>query len=97
LGFLQSFKGVCEHLRTPRDYHLITLRMIERLYRDGVVYAEVFISAGVMHRKNESFPELFAGVLEGAAEGKAKYGVEVRWILDATRNFGPDAVRRVAD
>jgi aminodeoxyfutalosine deaminase len=97
LGFLQSFKGVCGHLRTPRDYRLITLRMIERLHRDGVVYAEVFISAGVMHRKNESFPKLFAGIRTGAAEGKSRYGVEVRWILDATRNFGPEAVRRVAD
>ena len=96
-GFLQSFKWVCEHLKTPRDYHLITLRMIERLHRDGVVYAEVFIAAGVMQRKNESFPELFEGIRAGAQEGKARYGVEVRWILDATRNFGPEAVRRVAD
>jgi len=97
LGFLQAFRQVCEHLKTPRDYHLVTLRMIERLHRDGVVYAEVFISAGVMQRKNESFPELFEGIRAGAAEGKARYGVEVRWILDATRNFGPESVRGVAD
>lgn len=97
LGFLQAFKTVCEHLKTPRNYELITLRMIERLRRDGVVYAEVFVAPGIMLRKGESFPELFEGIRAGATEGRSRHGVEVRWILDATRNFGPESVRRVAE
>jgi len=96
-GFLQAFKQVCAQLRFPQDYHLVTLRMIERLHRDGVSYAEVYISAGVMLWKNESFEELFEGIRTGAQEGRAKYGVEVRWILDAVRQFGADPARRVAE
>ena len=96
-GFLQCFKGVCAHLRFPQDYHLVTLRMIERLHRDGVTYAEAFIAAGVMNWKHESFPSLFEGIRAGMQEGRAKYGVEVRWILDCTRQFGVEAARRVAE
>ncbi len=96
-GFLQSFKQVCTFLRAPQDYHLVTLRMIERLHRDGVSYAEVYIAAGVMLWKNENFPQLFQGICLGAQQGRAKYGVEVRWILDATRQFGADAAMRVAE
>jgi aminodeoxyfutalosine deaminase len=97
LGFLQSFKQVCSYLRTPQDYHLVTLRMIERLHRDGARYAEVYIAAGVMLWKGEDFGQLFQGICLGAQQGRAKYGVEVRWVLDATRQFGADAAMRVAE
>src|SRR5580658_9904918 len=97
LGFLQSFKQICSFLRAPQDYHLVTLRMIERLHRDGVSYAEVYIAAGVMLWKNEPFAQFLQGICLGAQQGRAKYGVEVRWILDATRQFGADAAMRVAE
>src|ERR1035438_10335719 len=96
-GFLQSFKQVCSYLRAPQDYHLVTLRMIERLHRDGASYAEVYIAAGVMLWKGESFPQFFQGMCLGAQQGRAKYGVEVRFVLDATRQFGADAAMRVAE
>jgi len=89
-GFLEAFKRVCEHLVTPQDYHLATLRMIERLKRDGVVYAEVYIAAGVMLWRGQNFEELFEGIEAGAQEGFARHNVQVRWILDATRQFGPE-------
>jgi adenosine deaminase/aminodeoxyfutalosine deaminase len=97
LGFLQSFKQVCSLLRAPQDYHLITLRMIERLRRDGASYAEVYIAAGVMLWKGEAFEQFFQGICLGAQQGRAKYGVELRFILDATRQFGAEAAMRVAE
>lgn len=97
LGFLKAFKLVCDHLKTPEDYRLATLRMIERLERDGVVYAEVYIAAGVMLRNGQSFEELFEGIAAGAREGLERCGVRLRWILDATRQFGVEAAQRVAE
>jgi adenosine deaminase/aminodeoxyfutalosine deaminase len=95
-GFLKAFKLVCDHLNTPQDYHLVTLRMIERLKRDGVAYAEVYIAAGVMLWRGQNFDEMFEGIEAGAQEGYTRHGVVVRWILDATRQFGPDAAMRMA-
>ena len=42
-GFLMAFKAVTERLRTREDYELITYRMLERLARQGVVHAEVYV------------------------------------------------------
>lgn len=94
-GFLQAFKQVCQHLTGPQEFHLITLRMIEQLNRDGVVYAEVYIAAGVMLWLGQSFEMMFEGIEAGAKEGGAKYGVQVRWVLDATRQFGAEAAMKV--
>jgi adenosine deaminase/aminodeoxyfutalosine deaminase len=95
-GFLQAFKQVCQHLTGPQDYHLITLRLIERLKRDGAVYAEVYIAAGVMLWLGQSFDMMFEGIEAGAKQGGAQHGVTLRWILDATRQFGAEAAMRVA-
>src|SRR5262249_32677179 len=43
-GFLQSFKHITEHLRTPEDYELITYRMMQRLKEENVLHAEVYVS-----------------------------------------------------
>ncbi len=96
-GFLKSFKQVCDHLKTPEDYHFITLKLIERLRSEGVVYAEIFLAIGVMLWKGDKFEELFEGIDAGAKDGLARHGVRVRWILDATRQFGPEAAQRVAE
>src|SRR5579885_1529316 len=47
VGFLLAFKAVTERMRDPEDYELVTYRMIEKLAREGVVYAEVYVSVGV--------------------------------------------------
>ena len=44
-----AFKAVTELLRTPDDYELTTYRMLERLAKQGVVHAEVYVSVGVIY------------------------------------------------
>src|ERR1700678_2573305 len=48
-GFLMAFKAVSERLRSPKDYELITYRMLERLHAQGVVHAEVYVAVGVVY------------------------------------------------
>jgi aminodeoxyfutalosine deaminase len=95
-GFLMAFKAITERLRKAEDYELAAWRMLERLARQGVVHAEVYVSVGVVYywRRCE-FEPLFAGMERARARAEAELGITVYWIFDAVRHFGPDEAARV--
>src|SRR5271157_2715363 len=84
--FLKTFGAVGKRLRTPGDYALVTRRLLERLAAENVRYAEITLAAGVVLWKEQQFGPIFDAV-RGAAAGSA---VEVRWILDAVRQFSAE-------
>jgi adenosine deaminase/aminodeoxyfutalosine deaminase len=92
-GFLESFKWVVEHLRTPEHYALAARRLFERLAADNVRYAEVTLSAGVILRRKQNLEAVFEA-LQREAERAA---LEVKWIFDAVRQFGAEDARAVAE
>jgi adenosine deaminase/aminodeoxyfutalosine deaminase len=95
-GFLQAFKAITEHLRTAEDYELATWRMLERLGRQGVVHAEVYVSVGVVYYwRHCEFEPLFAGMERARLRAEAELGITVYWIFDAVRHFGPEEAARV--
>jgi adenosine deaminase/aminodeoxyfutalosine deaminase len=88
-GFLMAFKAVSEHLHTAEDYEMITWRMLERLARQGVVHAEVFVSVGVVYYwRRCAFEPLFEGMERARARAEAELGISTYWIFDAVRHFG---------
>src|SRR5579862_7044313 len=91
-AFLKAFAAIGKRLRTPEDYALITSRLLQRLAAQNVSYAEIILAAGVVLWKGQEFAPIFEAVRETAAGSP----VEVRWILDAVRQFGPDHVMAVA-
>lgn len=97
VGFLLAFKAVTERLREPEDYELITYRMIEKLSREGVVYAEVYVSVGVIFWRGQEFDPLFEGMELGRIRGEGDFSVKIRWIFDAVRHFGPEEGRKVVE
>jgi len=94
-SFLQAFRTVCQHLRSPEDYELVTYHALRRLASQNVIYAEIMISAGVMLWKGEDLESNFDGIEAGYHRAREKFGIRVRWIFDATRQFGPDAAMAV--
>jgi adenosine deaminase/aminodeoxyfutalosine deaminase len=80
-------------LNSPEHYALIARRLFEKLAAEGVVYAEVTISAGVILWKQQDFAPIYEAVEREACLSKLK----VRWILDATRQFGVHAAKPVFD
>jgi adenosine deaminase/aminodeoxyfutalosine deaminase len=95
-GFLIAFKSVTEHLRTAEDYELITWRMLERLARQGVVHAEVYVSVGVVYYwRRCDFEPLFYGMERARARAESEFGISLFWIFDAVRHFGPEEAARV--
>jgi aminodeoxyfutalosine deaminase len=95
-GFLMAFKAVSEHLQTAADYELITWRMLERLARQGVVHAEVYVSVGVVYYwRHCDFEPLLTGMELARARAEAEFGITAYWIFDAVRHFGVEEAGRV--
>jgi len=92
-GFIQSYVWVNRKLRGPVDYALIARRLFERLAAQGICYAEVTVSAGVILWKKQDLATIF----DALANEAARSPVPIRWILDATRQWGVEAAAPVFD
>lgn len=92
-GFIASYVWVNRKLRSPGDYALAARRLFEHLETQGVSYAEVTLSAGVILWKKQDLSEIFDALAHEAAQAR----IGVRWILDATRQWGADAAKPVFD
>lgn len=92
-GFLKSFVWVNKRLRSPDDYARVARRLFERLESEGVTYAEVILSVGVVLWKEQSLPAIYDALTREAARSP----VTVRWIFDAIRQFGAEAAEPVFD
>jgi adenosine deaminase/aminodeoxyfutalosine deaminase len=93
--FLQAFKLVTLLLETPSDYAVATTRLIERLAKQNVKYAEVIFAAGVVLWKKQPLEAIFESAASAARAAQKVFGVRVQWIFDAIRHFGVEHTREV--
>jgi len=92
-GFLESFTWALRLLRGPAEYALAARRLLARLAAENVRYAEITISAGVILRRGQDFEAILKALCAEAAASP----VQVRWIPDAVRQFGPLEAMPVAE
>jgi aminodeoxyfutalosine deaminase len=92
-GFLKSFVWVNQKMRTPQHYAIAARHLFRRLHAEGVVYAEVILSAGVVLWKQLPFAPVYDALLRETALSP----IPVRWIFDAIRQFGPETAKPVFD
>jgi aminodeoxyfutalosine deaminase len=95
-GFIDAFKWVTSFLREPRDYGLIARDLSAHLLTQGVVYAEVTLSIGVMLLRKQQPQANFEAILR-ATEPFEKRGLRLNWVFDAARQFGAAAAMAVVD
>jgi aminodeoxyfutalosine deaminase len=95
-GFIDAFKWVTSFLREPRDYGLIARDLCEHLLTQGVVYAELTLSIGVMLLRKQQPEANFEALLQ-ATEPFEKKGLRVNWVFDAARQFGAEAAMDVVN
>ncbi len=96
-GFLLAFKYVVGQLNDPEDYAFLFRRMVGELDRQNVRYAEVMYSAGGVLLRKMDPDRIFAGLREEQERLRPKHNVEIRWLIDAVRNFGKGQVEKTAD
>ncbi len=91
--FLQGYIWVNKKLEKPEHYALATRHLLESLANQGVTYAEVTLSAGVVLWKEQDL----AAVYEAVWRESQRSTVRTFWILDAIRQFGPEKGQTVAE
>jgi len=95
-GFLETFKWVTSFLRAPQDYALVARDLAEHLIAQGVVYAEITLSIGVMLLRKQVPQANFEALLR-STEPFERHGLHLRWIFDAVRQFGAQAAIPVVE
>ncbi len=90
-GFLRLFRDVTTLLRTPDDFREVAVDLGKQLADDGVVYAEVTVSYGVLLRREIPPRTVQRALADAAQEVEAASGVVLRWLPDAVRQWGEDA------
>ncbi len=92
-GFLRAYVWVNKRLETPEHYAVALRRLASTLAAQGVVYAEITLSAGVILWKGQDLEAIYGALWEESQRAP----IEIRWILDAIRQFGAEAARPVVE
>ena len=92
-GFIKTYALICKRMTKPGHYAIATRRLLESLVDQNVHYAEITLSAGVILWKQEDF----APVYEAIQREAGRSAVDVRWIVDAVRQFPVEDAARVFD
>lgn len=97
MDFLMLFKAATSVVRTPRDHFDLAADLAADLARQGVSYAEVTVSYGVLQKRGLDPRPIQAALGDAAALAQERHGLRLRWQPDATRQWGVDAAWRVLE
>jgi aminodeoxyfutalosine deaminase len=90
--FLKGYIWVSKKLEKPAHYALAARHLLESLASQGVTYAEITLSAGVVLWKQQDL----AAVYDAVWRESQRSSVRTFWILDAIRQFGAEKGMDVA-
>jgi len=93
-AFIQIFKSIVQRLNSPEDYARITREMLSGFAAQGIDYAEVTLSAGVVLWKGQDLHRTYEAIRAACA---ALPEIQVKWCFDAVRQFGAEAALRVIE
>jgi len=93
--FLRLFAWAGQLLDGPEAYRQLLQDTAAFLESQGIVYAELFVAFGVMHHFGRDPKEIVPELARWAAEHAREGGVDLRFIADGVRQFGPQSAERV--
>ena len=95
--FLELFKWATSFLREPDDYAQLALDAATALHEQGVVYAEITLSIGVMLLRKQDVAKTFAAIRNAFQQHeKSATGPQINFVFDAVRQFGSGPAMEVA-
>lgn len=95
--FLRVYEAATETLKTPEDYHRLTLAVLEESAASGVVYCETFLSPDFCGGRDlGAWRDYLHAIREAAEIAERTNGITLRGIITCIRHFGPDKARETA-
>jgi len=85
--YLEGFEHTVGVMQTREALKRVALECAEDLAADGVVYAEVRYAPELSTNRGLSLDEVMQAILEGFREGSARYGITMRFLVTAMRQF----------
>ncbi len=96
-GFIHAIKTASLLMVGPDDYAEVVKSLAWDLKAQGVAYAEVFLSVGIIIWRQLNPFTYFHAVENARLEAEAATGVRLAWVFDSVRQFGAEALDRVLD
>lgn len=95
--FLKVYEAATETLKTPEDYHRLTLAVLEESAASGVIYSETFLSPDFCGGRDVgAWREYLQAIREAADLAERRDGIVLRGIVTAIRHFGPEKAKETA-
>ena len=95
--FLKVYEAATETLKTPGDYHRLTLAVLEESAASGVIYCETFLSPDFCGGRDlGAWREYLDAIRDAADQAERQMGITLRGIVTSIRHFGPDRARQAA-
>ena len=86
-SFIRSWIGTSRCLVRARDFHEVVVDYAEELAGRGCVYAEALFSPTEPMARGTPWQEIYEGYCDGADEARERWGVDVRFTPDITRDL----------
>ncbi len=95
--FIKVYEAATETLKTPMDFHRLTLAVLEQSAASGVVYTEAFLSPDFCGGRDiGAWREYLHAIREAAEQAERSMGITMRGIMTCIRHFGPEKARQTA-
>lgn len=91
--FIEVYIAASRAIVTAEDFRVMLVDFHRAQAEERILYTEAFLSASLFVEKIP-WPELLSAFQDGLAEGRERFGVDVRLIPDIARNF-PQSKARV--
>ncbi len=92
--FLKVYEAATSVLKSPDDYHRLTLAVLEESAASGVIYSETFLSPDFCGGRDLiAWREYLHAIREAADQAERSHGITLRGIVTCIRHFGPDKAR----
>ncbi len=96
-NFIKVYEAACTTLQSPKDFHRLTLAVLEQSAAAGVVYCETFLSPDFCGGGDlAAWRDYLQAIEDAAQEAERTMGITLRGIVTCIRHFGPDKAKKAA-